>query len=134
MTADPFSGVTTTSTEMMPTKSVPRTFTVWSVGEPKGSCTTTGPESIAMDLLMGSTFGPYYFVFLITVLVLATPVFARLPHALLIALLLLLVSSQIFGVTQAGLAEVTDTKLFLSKWALRDPRLHSSHAARASWC
>jgi surface polysaccharide O-acyltransferase-like enzyme len=47
-----------------------------------------------MDLLLGSSFGPFYYVFVATGLVLATPVFARLPVAALPPLTALLVLAQ----------------------------------------
>jgi surface polysaccharide O-acyltransferase-like enzyme len=47
----------------------------------KGISTETG--SLWLDLLFGSSMGPFYYVFVITILVAFTPLFARLPAWLL---------------------------------------------------
>ena len=46
------------------------------------------------DLLLGSSFGPFYYVFVATCLVVATPLFARLPTAALPAMTALFVLAQ----------------------------------------
>ena len=50
--------------------------------------------SLSRDLLFGASFGPYYYVFVITGLVLVTPVFASIPRSLMIPLTGVLVAVQ----------------------------------------
>jgi surface polysaccharide O-acyltransferase-like enzyme len=50
----------------------------------RGAPTETG--SVWLDLLLGSSFGPFYYVFVIALLVVATPLFARVGGAALAAL------------------------------------------------
>lgn len=50
--------------------------------------------SLVLDLLCGSSFGPYYYVFVIALLIALTPWLARLPRRALPALALLLAGTQ----------------------------------------
>jgi surface polysaccharide O-acyltransferase-like enzyme len=76
-----------------------------------------------MDFLIGASFGPYYYVFVIVVLVLMTPVFARLPQRALVALLVLVLASQVHAVLAAALSDAAGPDIFSSPWTLRHPRL-----------
>jgi surface polysaccharide O-acyltransferase-like enzyme len=80
------------------------------------------PTEILQELLLGSSFGPYYYVFQIFTLVLLTPLIARLPRAWLIPITLLLIVAQLF-VNSLGLP------LF---WALRIP-LFSGGSFMLGW-
>jgi surface polysaccharide O-acyltransferase-like enzyme len=58
----------------------------------RGVPTETG--SPALDLLLGASFGPFYYVFVITLLVLATPLLARLGTRIVAVLALVFVAAQ----------------------------------------
>ncbi len=68
------------------------------------------------DLLFGSSMGPYYYVFVIFGLVLATPLFARLGRRAQIGVLCVLVASQWWVDAASGML----TSFF---WHLRNPLL-----------
>jgi len=57
-----------------------------------GGTSPTG--SLLLDLLFGSSFGPYYYVFVIVGLILVTPLVARLPRPLLFPIAGVLVAAQ----------------------------------------
>jgi len=59
-----------------------------------GATTEVGAGSVWLDLLLGSSFGPYYYVFVIAGLVLVTPVFARCSPAAIAALAGILLLAQ----------------------------------------
>ncbi|MGH0028362.1 MAG: acyltransferase family protein [Myxococcota bacterium] len=79
-----------------------------------------------LDLLIGASFGPYYYVFVIVCLVLATPLFAALPARLLPALLLLLAGLQ--WVTDAGALGWVDMRVHI-----RNPLLWWAYFL-LGWC
>lgn len=80
----------------------------------RGEAPITG--SIGLDLLIGASFGPYYYVFVIAILVAATPLFARLsPRALSIATGLLLAAQWTVDVAPLGALPLT--------WHIRSPLL-----------
>ncbi len=84
--------------------------------------------TILTDLLMGSSFGPFYFVFLITVLVLVTPVFSRLPDKAVVAILAALLLWQIVDVLViAPRAAREGANVFSSAWVVRSPKLWWSY-------
>jgi len=85
-----------------------------------------GTGSLWLDLLVGASFGPYYYVFVIAVLVLATPLFARLPGPALPALLLLLLVAQ--WATEVGAFGLVDLQ-----WQLRSPGLWWAHFLLGWW-
>lgn len=58
----------------------------------RGGSSETG--SVALDLLLGASFGPFYYVFVYVVLVALTPLLARLPRAAIAALCGLFVAAQ----------------------------------------
>jgi len=51
-------------------------------------------SGVLLDLLLCDSFGPYYYVFVILVLVAFTPLFARLPRAVMAALLVVMLAAQ----------------------------------------
>ncbi len=84
--------------------------------------------AILMDLLMGSSSGPFYFVFLITVLALATPIFSRASDRVIVALLLALLLWQTYDVlVVAPRAEREGANVFSSAWVVRSPKLWWSY-------
>jgi len=83
----------------------------WAV---QGVSTETG--SWLADLLLGGSMGPYYYIFIIAGLVLATPLFARLPERAMTALALALVAAQWFVDAASGI-------LLPFFWHLRNPLL-----------
>lgn len=85
-----------------------------------------GTGSLWLDLLIGASFGPYYYVFVIACLVVATPLFARLPRAALLGLLALFVAAQ--WVADAGAMGWIDLR-----WHLRSPFLWWAHFL-LGWC
>ena len=72
--------------------------------------------TVARELLLGSSFGPYYYVFVHFFLVLCVPLFAILPRALFALLTAVLLLSQ--GYLESGMAPVVP---FF--WHLRNPLL-----------
>jgi peptidoglycan/LPS O-acetylase OafA/YrhL len=72
--------------------------------------------TLLADLLLASSFGPYYYVFVIAVLVLATPLVARLPGPLLYAATGAFLASQWF-VDAGGFGLVS------FYWHIRNPLL-----------
>jgi peptidoglycan/LPS O-acetylase OafA/YrhL len=72
--------------------------------------------SVWMDLLLGSSFGPYYYVFVIACLVALTPAIARLPRALFLACGAALVAGQWWVDVAGGLP-------LDFYWHLRNPLL-----------
>jgi surface polysaccharide O-acyltransferase-like enzyme len=80
----------------------------------QGVPTETG--SWVADLLLGSSMGPYYYVFIIVGLVLVTPLFARLPGGAMAALALALVAAQWF-------VDAASAMLLPFFWHLRNPLL-----------
>ncbi len=77
------------------------------------------PGRILQDLLIGSEFGPYYFVFLIAVLILATTLFSRLPERWLVDLTLLLVGVLAGFVIKAAITDAPRWQVFTSPWPIR---------------
>ncbi len=72
-----------------------------------------------LDVLLGASFGLYYYVFVITLLVLLTPLFARLPESLLIGFTGAMLAAQ-WGVDAATLMPTSLFKLMrnpLMWWA-----------------
>ena len=59
-----------------------------------------GPGNFWLDLLIGASFGPYYYVFVIAILVLVTPAFARLSRRTIAGMTLVLLAVQ-WGVDAA---------------------------------
>lgn len=57
-----------------------------------GGSSPTG--SMLLDLLLGSSFGPYYYVFVIVWLILLTPLLVRLPRPLLFPIAGMLIAAQ----------------------------------------
>jgi len=55
-----------------------------------------GADTVLLDLLFGDSFGPYYYVFVIAVLVVLTPLFARLPRTAVSALALVMLAGQAY--------------------------------------
>jgi surface polysaccharide O-acyltransferase-like enzyme len=86
----------------------------------------TGSGSIVLDLLIGASFGPYYYVFVIAVLVVATPLYARLSGRALVAVLAFLVAGQ-------WLADAGSFGLVDLRWHLRNPLLWWAHFL-LGWC
>lgn len=82
--------------------------------------------SLLLDLLLGASFGPYYYVFVISLLVLATPLFARLPPRGLAAALLLCVAGQ--WMSEAGPLETPEVR-----WHLRNPLLWWAYFLLGWW-
>lgn len=80
----------------------------------RGEATVTG--SLWRDLLFGASMGPYYYVFVITGLVLVTPLVARLSRPLLTAATLALIAAQWWVDAALGLP-------FDAFWHIRDPLL-----------
>jgi fucose 4-O-acetylase-like acetyltransferase len=80
-------------------------------------------DKIAAELFFGASFGPYYFVFLISVLILLTPLFARLSTAAIAALAVGMFLLQAGQTVQMALAEEPEWKIFTSYWLLRSPVL-----------
>jgi peptidoglycan/LPS O-acetylase OafA/YrhL len=72
--------------------------------------------SLLRDFLFGSSFGPYYYVFVIFCLVLVTPLIAMLPRFALVTLLALLIFAQGFLESGSG-----PSMTFF--WSLRNPLL-----------
>jgi len=70
---------------------------------------------IVSDVLLGASFGPYYYVFIIVTLVVVTPLIARVPRALHPALLILLVSATFVsqGLIEAGQGNGLNGLLYL---------------------
>ncbi len=82
--------------------------------------------SLALDLLFGSSFGPYYYVFVIAGLVIAAVGFARLPGSLVAAGTLALVAAQWWVDAAAGLP-------LPFYWHLRNPLLWWGYFAVGWW-
>jgi surface polysaccharide O-acyltransferase-like enzyme len=83
------------------------------------------------DLAFGSSFGPYYYAFVIALLIAATPLLAHIPRPGLAPLLVLLLSAQ-WAVDAAGLWPLS------FYWHLRNPLLWAAYlaagwVARLSW-
>jgi surface polysaccharide O-acyltransferase-like enzyme len=78
-----------------------------------------------LDLLFGSSMGPYYYVFVIVGLVLVTPLFARLGHRTQVAVLIALAAAQWWVDAASGML----TTFF---WHLRNPLLWWAYFA-AGW-
>jgi membrane-bound acyltransferase YfiQ involved in biofilm formation len=76
---------------------------------------------IIEGFFFGAAFGPYYFVFVITVLVILTPLFARLPHRGMIALTLLMLSLQACQIVDMAIRGLPEFEIFSSHWKLRSP-------------
>lgn len=74
---------------------------------------TASPRELGVELLLGGSFGPYYYVFVIALLMLATPALARLPARALAGLTAACVAAQ--GVFQPGCVSLP----FF--WHLRNP-------------
>jgi surface polysaccharide O-acyltransferase-like enzyme len=72
--------------------------------------------TLIADLLLASSFGPYYYVFVIALLVALTPAVAQLPRPLLYALTGALVASQWF-------VDAATVALLSLYWHLRSPLL-----------
>ncbi len=87
-----------------------------------------GPQlgSVWKDLLLGASFGPYYFVFVITMFVLVTPLLARVPRAALTVLLLVLLSVQF-------LLETRIIPPISLVWQIRNPFLWSGYFMLGWW-
>lgn len=81
--------------------------------------------SLWADLLFGASFGPYYYVFVIALLVAATPLLARLPEALLLPGAVLLLAVQ-WAVDAAALGSLP----FF--WHVRNPLLWGAYFT-AGW-
>jgi peptidoglycan/LPS O-acetylase OafA/YrhL len=82
-----------------------------------------GPQKIAAEFFFGASFGPYYFVFLISILILLTPLFARLPTKGIAALAVGMFLLEAGQTIQMALAEEPEWKIFTSYWLLRSPVL-----------
>jgi len=72
--------------------------------------------TVWMDLLIGASFGPYYYVFVIAILVLATPAFARLSRRSVVAL-------TAASVTAQWLMEIGTFGLMHLTWQIRNPMM-----------
>ncbi|UCE86470.1 MAG: acyltransferase [Deltaproteobacteria bacterium] len=81
--------------------------------------------SVLLDLLFGWSFGPYYYVFVIVLLVLATPLFARIPRRRAPIVLLALLALQ--GLFETGWIVLPWRFLF------RNPLLWAGYFY-AGWC
>lgn len=55
---------------------------------------STETGSFWLDLALGSSMGPYYYVFVITLLVAVTPIFSRLPPRVVAALTIAMIAAQ----------------------------------------
>jgi surface polysaccharide O-acyltransferase-like enzyme len=87
----------------------------WAIGTPHSWL------QIGRDLAYGASFGPYYFVFLITVMIVATPLFARIPAALMAAIWIFFVAWHTAALA-AVIAHPAEHHGSLF-WVLRDPSL-----------
>lgn len=96
----------------------------WTVFQGAPGTGSTG--SLALDLLVGSALGPYYYVFVIAGLVLVTPLFARLPRNALAAATLAAVAAQ-WAVDAATLW------LLPLEWHLRNPLLWWGYFLAGWW-
>jgi peptidoglycan/LPS O-acetylase OafA/YrhL len=80
-------------------------------------------EKIALEFFFGASFGPYYFVFLISLLILMTPLFARLPAKWIAALAVTMFLLQAAQTIEMAIDEEPEWKIFTSYWLLRSPIL-----------
>lgn len=85
----------------------------WAVGTPHP------PMQILRELLDASSFGPYYYVFVITAMILLAPLLARLPARGLLALWLLLFAVYALRIAVAHTGPERDPADLY--WFLRDP-------------
>jgi fucose 4-O-acetylase-like acetyltransferase len=85
-----------------------------------------GTGSVWLDLLIGASFGPYYYVFVIVCLVVATPLFARLSSGALLLLLGLFTLLQ--WVADSGIMGWLDLR-----WHLRNPMLWWAYFLLGWW-
>lgn len=92
----------------------------------RGGPGTGSTGSLPLDLLVGSALGPYYYVFVIATLVLATPLFARLPARGLAAATLAAIAAQ-WAVDAATLW------LLPLEWHLRNPLLWWGYFLAGWW-
>ena len=72
--------------------------------------------SVWMDLLIGASFGPYYYVFVIAILVVVTPAFAQLSRRAVFALTAAFVAAQ-------WLMEIGTFGLMHLTWQIRNPMM-----------
>jgi surface polysaccharide O-acyltransferase-like enzyme len=86
----------------------------------QGISTDTG--SWPLDLLLGSSMGPYYYVFVIACLVLATPLFALIPARAMPFVMVALATGQWWVDAASGM-------LLPFFWTLRNPLLWWSYFA-----
>lgn len=85
-----------------------------------------GTGSVLLDLLIGASFGPYYYVFVITLLVVVTPWLAGLSGRAVGALLLCFAAAQ--WATEAGVFGLLDLR-----WHLRNPTLWWAYFLLGWW-
>lgn len=85
-----------------------------------------GTGSLVLDLLIAASFGPYYYVFVIVLLVVATPLFAGLSRRAIGLLLLGFVVAQ-------WATEVRVFGLFELRWQIRSPTLWWAHFLLGWW-
>ena len=97
---------------------------IGSTGDPSSSAHTAA--NIALDLLLGNAFGPYYYVLVITFFVLLSPWMATLRPRALTALLLLALALQI--VFEGGFWYWND---FF--WHVRNPLLWGGYFVTGWW-
>lgn len=75
------------------------------------------------DILLGSAFGPYYYIFIIVVLVIATPIFAGISERSIIALMLFFFAAQIYLNLSAAFSGDSVPQPHSPFWWLRSPGL-----------
>jgi surface polysaccharide O-acyltransferase-like enzyme len=85
----------------------------WALGTPHT------PPRILRELLDASSFGPYYYVFVITTMILLTPLLARLPARGVFALWVLLFATYGLRIAIASTGPERDPADFY--WFIRDP-------------
>jgi surface polysaccharide O-acyltransferase-like enzyme len=85
----------------------------WALGTPHA------PIRILRELLDASSFGPYYYVFVITTMILLTPLLARIPPRGVVALWVLLFASYGLRIAIANTGPERDPADLY--WFLRDP-------------
>jgi len=106
---------------------------LWWVSTGQGHATLDA----ALEMLLGSSFGPYYYVFVHFFLVLVAPLFALVPYAGLVALTVVLIGCQAW-------LESSMTLVLPIFWHIRNPLLwwgyfllgwivRQHHASIAAW-
>ncbi len=80
-------------------------------------------EKILAEFFFGASFGPYYFVFSISLLIAMTPLFARLSAKGIAGLAAGMFLLQAYQTVDMAIAEQPEWKIFTSYWLLRSPIL-----------